>query len=78
MMNCIRDLVEAEDYLLDNEYVVIRPDDKVVFVETDKEWFLVITSDPLQLFQDLAENGVEYVKEMYYIVDIDLAIKKKR
>lgn len=50
MMNCIRDLVEAEDYLLDNGYVVIRPDDKVVFVETDKEWFLVITSDPLQLF----------------------------
>lgn len=78
MMNCIRDLVEAEDYLLDNGYVVIRPDDKVVFVETDKEWFLVITSDLLQLFQDLAENGVEYVKEMYYIVDIDLAIKKKR
>ena len=77
-MNCIRDLVEAEDYLLDNGYVVIRPDDKVVLVETDKEWFLVITSDPLQLFQDLTENGVEYVKEMYYIVDIDLAIKKKR
>ena len=74
------DLADCEEVLIDNDYILIRPDEKIVLIDVNGKFFLIFSSDDVhKIFKDIvdAENPIEHIRENYYSVEISATIRIK-